>query len=114
MRLRSYSRQTPRLPTLWDFGEGRVEIKGAQEYTHQTLFKNNRLSIDEISTRFPVPEISIVRCRWTLDGHVTPKGSPLPTHVGLLVNTLRRECEKWLIIDSQNTDIVEGVNSRPQ
>jgi len=78
------------------------------------MFKNSRLSINEISIRLPLPEIAIARCRWTLEGHVSPEGEPLPIRNGVLVNTLRREGDKWLIIDSQNTDIIEGVVSRPQ
>lgn len=97
---------------LW--WKGRPEIKSAHEFTHQTIFKSSRLTIHEMETRFPAPEIGIVRCRWTLEGHVTPEGAPLPPRVGLLVNVLRRAGDKWLIIDSQNTDIVEGVLSRPQ
>ena len=97
---------------LW--WKGRPEIKGAHEFTHQTMFRNSTLSINEISTRFPVAEIAIARCRWTLEGHVTPEGAPLPPRNGVLVNTLHREEGKWLIIDSQNTDIIEGVASRPQ
>jgi hypothetical protein len=64
--------------------------------------------------RFPAPAIAIARCRWTLGGHVTPEGAPLPARRGILLNLLRREYGKWLIIDSQNTDIIEGVASRPQ
>ena len=97
---------------LW--WKGRPEIKGAHEFTHQTMFKNSQLSINEISTRLPVPGIAIARCRWTLEGHVTPEGAPLPPRNGVLVNTLRHEGGKWFIIDSQNTDIIEGVASRPQ
>lgn len=97
---------------LW--WRGRAEIKAAHEFTHQTLFKNSRLSIDEIAVRFAAPAIAISRCRWTLEGHVTPEGAPLPARRGVLLNLLRRESGKWLIIDSQNTDIIEGVASRPQ
>lgn len=97
---------------LW--WKGRPEIKAAHEFTHQTLFRHSRLAIDEISTRLPAPDIAIARCRWTLEGHVTPEGAPLPPRTGVLVNTLRRDGGRWLIIDSQNTDIIEGVASRPQ
>ena len=97
---------------LW--WKGRAEIKAAHEFTHQTLFKNSRLTISEVSARFPTPQIAIVRCRWKLEGHVTPDGAPLPMRNGILLNVLRHEGSKWLIIDSQNTDIIEGVASRPQ
>lgn len=97
---------------LW--WKGRAEIKAAHEFTHKTLFKNSRLTIAEIFTRFPAPQIAISRCRWKLEGHVTPDGMPLPERNGVLMNVLLQKDSGWLIIDSQNTDIIEGVASRPQ
>lgn len=94
--------------------KGRSEIKSAHEFTHQTMFKNSRLSIYEVAVRFPTPDIAISRCRWTLEGHVSPQGGALPARNGILVNTLQKLGGAWRIIDSQNTDIVEGVLSRPQ
>lgn len=94
--------------------KGRSQIKGAHEFTHQTMFKDSRLSIQEIDTRFPLPDISISRCRWTLEGHVSPEGQALPLRSGILVNTLQKFSDSWRIIDSQNTDVVEGALSRPQ
>jgi uncharacterized protein (TIGR02246 family) len=97
---------------LW--WKGREEIKAAHEFTHQTLFKNSLLTVTEVSVRFPTPQIAIARCGWKLEGHVTPEGSPLPVRNGILLNVLRHESSKWFIIDSQNTDIIEGVLSKPQ
>ena len=97
---------------LW--WKGRPEIKGAHEFTHQTIFKNSRLSIQGIATRFPLPGFAIARCRWTLEGHVSPDGAALPARNGILVTLLQKVGGAWLIIDSQNTDVVEGVLSRPQ
>lgn len=94
---------------LW--WKGRAEIKAAHEFTHQTLFKNSRLTLAEVSTRFLTPQIAIARCRWNLVGHVTPEGTPLPERNGILLNVLRQQGGKWFIIDSQNTDIIEGVAS---
>ena len=54
------------------------------------------------------------RSRWRLEGHVTPDGRPLPARTGILLNVLASDAGAWRIIDSQNTDIVEGVLSRPQ
>lgn len=97
---------------LW--WKGRAEIKAAHEFTHQTIFKNSRITIAEASTRFPVPGIAIARCRWKLEGHVTPAGAPLPERNGVLLSVLRQEGGRWFIIDAQNTDIIGGELSRPQ
>jgi len=94
--------------------KGRAEIKAAHEFTHSTMFKSSRLTILETSVRFPVPELAIARSRWLLENHVGPDGEPLPARHGVLVNLLARQGGRWSIIDAQNTDIIEGVVSRPQ
>jgi uncharacterized protein (TIGR02246 family) len=97
---------------LW--WKGRDEIKKAHEFTHATMFKNSRLTIENVSVRFPQEGIAIARARWALEGHVSPEGAPLPARNGILLNVLCRTPGGWVIIDSQNTDIVEGALSRPQ
>ncbi|GBD08146.1 hypothetical protein HRbin22_00379 [Candidatus Thermoflexus japonica] len=97
---------------LW--WKGRDEIKKAHEFTHATMFKNSRLTITDVSARFPVASIAIARSRWVLEGHVSPEGAPLPPRAGILLMVLARSSGVWSIIDAQNTDIVEGVLSRPQ
>ena len=94
--------------------KGRAEIKAAHEFTHSTMFKSSRLTILETSVRFLVPELAIARSRWLLENHVGPDGEPLPARHGVLVNLLARQGGRWSIIDAQNTDIIEGVVSRPQ
>lgn len=97
---------------LW--WKGRAEIKQAHEFTHATMFKNSHLTILETSVRFPSPQFAIARAKWRLEGHVGPEGQALPPRTGLLVNVLASNRGSWAIIDSQNTDIVEEVLSRPQ
>ena len=94
--------------------KGRAEIKAAHEFTHSTMFRSSRLTILETSVRFLAPELAIARSRWLLENHVGPDGEPLPARHGVLVNLLARQGGRWSIIDAQNTDIIEGVVSRPQ
>ena len=97
---------------LW--WKGREEIREAHAFTHATMFKNSRLTITDVAVRFPVKRVAIARARWTLEGHVSPEGAPLPARNGVLVNVLSLEPDGWTIIDSQNTDTIEGALSRPQ
>lgn len=97
---------------LW--WKGRDEIKKAHEFTHATMFKNSRLTITDVSVRFPASSIAMARSRWVLEGHVSPEGAPLPPRTGILLSVLARSSGVWSIIDAQNTDIIEGVLSRPQ
>ena len=97
---------------LW--WKGRSEIKQAHELTHATMFKDSRLTILETSVRFPAARLAIARSRWRLEGHLGPEGQALPPRTGILVNVLASSGDGWAILDSQNTDILEGVLSRPQ
>jgi len=97
---------------LW--WKGRAEIRQAHEATHASMFKNSRLTILDTSVRFPLPQLAIARSRWRLEGHVGPDGQALPPRTGILLNVLTVDDGSWVIIDSQNTDVVEGVLSRPQ
>lgn len=97
---------------LW--WKGKEEIKKAHEFTHATMFKNSRLTITEVKVRFPVEKIAIARARWVLEGHVSPEGTALPARTGILLNVLSLTPAGWVIIDSQNTDVIEGELSRPQ
>lgn len=94
--------------------KGREEIKRAHEFTHATMFKNSRLTLLNVSVRFPAPQVAIARSRWSLEGHVSPEGSSLPPRAGILLNVLIISAGVWSIVDSQNTDIIEGELSRPQ
>ena len=94
--------------------KGKESIRSAHEFTHASMFKHSRLSILSTEVRFPVDEVAIARSRWTLEGHVSPDGAALPQRSGILLNVFWRCSRSWEIIDSQNTDIVEGVASRPQ
>jgi uncharacterized protein (TIGR02246 family) len=94
--------------------KGRAEIKAAHEFTHATMFKSSRLTILETTVRFPAPQLAIARSRWLLENHVSPDGAALPARNGVLVNVLALRGGTWSIIDAQNTDIIEGVVSRPQ
>jgi uncharacterized protein (TIGR02246 family) len=93
---------------------GRAEIQAAHEFTHSSMFKDSRLSILETQIRLPAEGVALARCRWRLEGHVGADGSTLPPRNGLLFSVLQYKSGTWLIIDTQNTDIIEGVVSRPQ
>ncbi len=94
--------------------KGRQAIQEAHEFTHASMFKNSQLTFSVTEIRFPGPNIAIARTKWNMEGHIAPDGSPLPPRNGILVNVLSESNGIWEIIDSQNTDIIEGVASRPQ
>jgi uncharacterized protein (TIGR02246 family) len=97
---------------LW--WKGRRAIQSAHEFSHSGMFKNSRLTITATEVRFPVKEVAIARSTWLLEGHVTPEGEALPPRRGILVNILEQTAAGWKIIDTQNTDIVDGAMTQPQ
>jgi uncharacterized protein (TIGR02246 family) len=97
---------------LW--WKGRAQIKEAHEVTHSSMFRESRLTLLSTDVRFPLRELAIARSRWTLEGHTDPAGDPLPMRTGILVNLLLSTGTGWSIVDSQNTDIIEDVLTRPQ
>jgi uncharacterized protein (TIGR02246 family) len=93
---------------------GKSEIRAAHEFTHATMFKASRLKMLEVSVRLPAPELALARSRWLLEGHVAPDGSALPARKGILALLVELDTGKGLIVDAQNTDIIEDVLTRPQ
>lgn len=93
---------------------GRAEIQAAHEFTHSSRFKDSRLSILETEVRLPAEGVALARARWKLEGHIGPDGSALPRRNGLLFSVLQYKAGGWLIIDTQNTDIIEGAVLQPR
>jgi uncharacterized protein (TIGR02246 family) len=97
---------------LW--WKGKAEIRAAHEFAHATMFRSSRLQMLEVSVRLPAPGLALARSRWRLEGHLAPDGSALAAREGILVLLMDLETGKGLIIDAQNTDIIEDVTTRPQ
>ncbi len=89
---------------LW--WKGRSEIKQAHETSHANMFKNSKLSISETSIRFLKPDVAVVRSEWELVGHTDPQGETLSPRKGILTNVVTEEGGRWVIVASQNTDIM--------
>jgi uncharacterized protein (TIGR02246 family) len=85
---------------------GRSAIKDAHVQTHNTIFKNSRLTTDETVVRFLKPDVAVTRSFWSLVGHTTPTGEPGQPRKGIVTNVIVKQNEKWQIIVTQNTDIM--------
>lgn len=44
-------------------------IQQAHAFTHETLLRNSRPTLSEVSIRFPAGGIAIARARWVFEGH---------------------------------------------
>jgi hypothetical protein len=78
------------------------------------MFGSSLPPVDEVAVRLAAADLAIASARRVLAGHRAPDGSALPARTGVRLEPIARSAGIGSIIDSQNTDIVEGVPSRPQ
>ena len=86
---------------------GREAIKQAHAATHATIFKNSTLTIGDTTVRFLTPDIAIARSIWSLSGQTDRAGKEEATRTGILTHVLTRTAGHWVIVISQNTDIIK-------
>jgi uncharacterized protein (TIGR02246 family) len=89
---------------------GREAIKQAHAATHATIFKNSALSIGDTTIRFLTPDIAIARSLWSLTGQTERNGKVGPKRTGILTHVIVKTAGHWLIVMSQNTDVVNPVD----
>ena len=85
---------------------GREAIKQAHAAAHATVFKTSTLKIGDTTIRFLKPDVATARSVWSLAGMTAENGRVAATRTGILTHVLERTDEHWLIVASQNTDIV--------
>jgi uncharacterized protein (TIGR02246 family) len=86
---------------------GREEIIKAHAAVHATMFKASALSIGETTVRFLKPDVATARSVCTLSGQTSASGQVVPTRTAILTHALIRTGGHWLIVLSQNTDVVK-------
>jgi uncharacterized protein (TIGR02246 family) len=86
---------------------GRHVIKQHHFASHATIFKTSVLTMGDTTIRFLKPDAAAARSVWHLGGLGSKDGKPAPTRTGILTHVLERIDGRWLIVLSQNTDIVE-------
>lgn len=86
---------------------GREAIQKAHAASHATIFKSSTLTIGDTTVRFLTPDIAIARSVWSLSGQTDRSGKEEPARTGILTHVLTRTAGHWLIVTSQNTDIIK-------
>ena len=86
---------------------GREAIKKAHAASHATIFKMSTLKIGDTTVRFLKPDVAVARSVWALSGMTSENGQVAPTRTGILTHVLIRADGHWLIVETQNTDIVK-------
>ena len=85
---------------------GRSEIQSKLSEAFVWVFRDSKLAIIDVQTRFIDSSTAVAHVRWTLDGAKVPPGAPAPPREGIQLQLLRKVGEKWLIMSFQNTNSV--------
>jgi uncharacterized protein (TIGR02246 family) len=85
--------------------KGRAEVERKLTAAFRSVFRDSRLTITDVSTRFLAPDIAVTHARWTMVGAKTPQGIPEPRQ-GIQTLVLAKHAGRWLIAAFQNTHTV--------
>jgi uncharacterized protein (TIGR02246 family) len=88
----------------WWRGRAAIQSKLADAFAW--VFRDSKLTIAEVHTRFLDQATAIVHVRWTLDGAKVPPGAPAAPREGIQLQVLRKVGDRWLITSFQNTNAV--------
>lgn len=88
----------------WWRGRAAIQSKLADAFAW--VFRDSKLTIAEVHTRFLDPATAIVHVRWTLDSAKAPPGAPTPPREGIQLQVLRKVGDRWLIASFQNTNSI--------
>ncbi len=90
--------------------QGRTEIQGKLADGFAWVFRDSKLTITDVHSRFLDRATAIVHVRWTMDGAKAPPGAPAPPREGIQLQVLRKANGQWLIASFQNTN---GIPETP-
>jgi uncharacterized protein (TIGR02246 family) len=82
--------------------KGRAELERKLGGAFQTMFRDSKLTITEVDTRFLRPDVAVAHARWTMVGAKTPPGMPEPRQ-GIQTLVFTKQSGGWLIAAFQNT-----------
>lgn len=85
---------------------GRPEIRSKLTDAFAWVFRDSKLEITDVQTRFIDQSTAVAHIRWTLDGAKVPPGAPAPPREGIQIQLLRKVGGQWLITSFQNTNSV--------
>lgn len=91
----------------WWKGNALLETRLTRAYA--TVFRNSKLTVTAVETRYLSPVVAVAHVKWTMTGAITPDGNPahLPEQ-GIQTQVLVKHAGVWLIDAFQNT------NSQPE
>ena len=87
----------------------RKSIFEAHDYGLKVIFKDSKLSLRQIKTKYLSSEIAVVNARMHLEGQTPKNGIPAqPRNTIFTFVVHQKEDGNWSCASAQNTDIVPG------
>lgn len=85
----------------------RLELQSKLGRAFQSVFRQSRMTIDDVSVRFLKPDVAVAHVRWTMVGALSPTGGgrDVPEQ-GIQTQVLVKQRGSWRITDFQNTNSV--------
>lgn len=85
--------------------KGRAQLERKLGEAFKFVFKDSKLTITGVTTRFLKPDVAVAHARWTMIGARTPAGMQEPRE-GIQTLVFTKEGGRWLIAAFQNTNSV--------
>lgn len=89
--------------------QGRPQIEKKVADAHVFIFRESKLTNNEIHLRFLTSGIALVHVRWSMVGNRNPDGTPGQPRKGIQTHILQKHAGKWLIASFNNADSVPEV-----
>lgn len=85
--------------------KGRSELETKLTAGFVFVFRDSKLTITDVQTRFLKPDVAVAHARWTMTGAMNPAGGAPAPSTGIQTLVLTRTAEgRWLIAEFQNTN----------
>jgi uncharacterized protein (TIGR02246 family) len=84
--------------------QGRTAIESKLTSAFAWVFRDSKMTINDVQVRMLTPTIAIARVQWHMEGAKVPPGAAEPPRQGIQLQVLRKDRGKWLIESFQNTN----------
>jgi uncharacterized protein (TIGR02246 family) len=85
--------------------KGRSQIESRLTDAFAFVFRDSRMTIADVQTKYLRPDLALSHVVWTMTGAKTPPGIPEPK-TGIQIQVLKKIRGRWMIYSFQNTNSV--------
>jgi uncharacterized protein (TIGR02246 family) len=93
---------------------GRAEVERFHAPLFATMFRDSRLSIENVSSRQIRSDVGTVDLRWSMSGAYDPRGNAWPDRIGLISLVIATRGGKWLVECMHNMELDDAASAGAQ